>query len=80
MNVKLSKWGNSAAVRLPKPVLEQAKLKPGDDLEISVEGTGRIVLQARTRKYTLDELLAGLTGKNRHGESDWGAPAGKEAW
>ncbi len=32
------------------------------------------------RKYTLNDLLAGITPENRHGEMDWGSPAGGEEW
>jgi antitoxin MazE len=30
------------------------------------------------RAYTLDELLAGVTRSNVHGEVDFGRPVGKE--
>ena len=30
--------------------------------------------------YTLDELLAGVTEENRHGETDMGPRVGKEVW
>lgn len=32
------------------------------------------------RKYTLKELLAKITLQNRHAETDWGPPQGKEFW
>ena len=34
----VSKWGNSLAVRLPAAVVEALGLKPGDEIEIRVEG------------------------------------------
>jgi antitoxin MazE len=37
--VKVSKWGNSLAVRLPRVVAEALKLKEGDDIAITVVGT-----------------------------------------
>jgi antitoxin component of MazEF toxin-antitoxin module len=39
-----------------------------------------LVLRAVRRRYTLDQLVGGITKKNRHGEIDWGRPAGKEVW
>ena len=36
--------------------------------------------QRRKRRYNLDELIAGITPDNRHGEIDWGPPVGNEAW
>lgn len=32
----------------------------------------------RKRKYTLAQLLAGMTKENRHAAIDWGPPVGKE--
>jgi len=32
------------------------------------------------RKYTLAQLLDGVTPQNVHGEVDFGRPVGKEAW
>jgi antitoxin component of MazEF toxin-antitoxin module len=32
------------------------------------------------RKYTLAQLLAGVTPENVHAEVDFGRPVGKEAW
>jgi antitoxin component of MazEF toxin-antitoxin module len=34
MKAQMVKWGNSLAVRIPKPVAEEAKLKEGDPIEI----------------------------------------------
>jgi antitoxin MazE len=31
-------------------------------------------------KYSLAELLAGVTQENLHGEIDWGNAIGKEVW
>ena len=34
--MKVSKWGNSLAVRLPSPVVEALELKEGDEIELHV--------------------------------------------
>jgi antitoxin MazE len=36
--MRVSKWGNSLAVRLPAPVVDALSLKEGDEIEISVAG------------------------------------------
>ena len=42
---------------------------------------GKLVIQpAAEEAPTLDELLAGVTSKNKHEAVDTGAPTGKEAW
>lgn len=73
------KTGNSQAVRIPKSVLERARLLEGDELEIRV-GEGCITIQPLTPKLTLESLVAGITPENRHQELDWGPPVGKEVW
>ena len=37
--MRVSKWGNSLAVRLPAAVVEALKLKEGDRVEIQVAGS-----------------------------------------
>ncbi len=80
MVAKLAKWGNSVAVRLPKAILSQAGLKTGDRLEVSLDQEGNIVIKPPRRKYSLSEMVAGITKKNQHPETDWGGPAGREIW
>lgn len=36
--MQVSKWGNSLAVRLPKPVVDALELKEGDQIEIRIAG------------------------------------------
>ena len=77
--VKVVKWGNSQAVRLPKDVLKLARLREGDELTVRVE-RGRIALEPATPELTLEKLVAGITPRNRHREQDWGGPVGNEIW
>lgn len=37
-----------------------------------------IRVQLRRSRYTLDELVAGITDQNRHPETDWGPDVGRE--
>ena len=40
---------------------------------------GRIVIEPMVKQeYQLNDLLAGITAKNLHGEVDFGNPVGKE--
>ena len=80
MKTQLAKWGNSLAVRIPKPVALAAKLKTGDDLEVDVDGPGRVRIRKRKQKPTLEQLVSRITPENRHSETDWGDPVGKELW
>lgn len=82
MRAKIQKWGNSQGVRVPKTVLEQARIAVGDEVDISVS-KGRIVVRraAPVRgRYALKELLDRIPADYRAEEADWGPPAGREAW
>ena len=77
---QLAKWGHSLAVRLPKDVVENARLREGDRLNLAVAKDGAVVLRPARRRYSLRELVDGITPKNRHKETDWGPPVGRELW
>jgi antitoxin MazE len=72
------KWGNSLAVRIPKPVVEEAKLKEGDSLEVESSAEGRVELRRPTRIPTLAQLVSQITAENRYAETLATAEVGKE--
>jgi antitoxin MazE len=76
----ISKWGNSLAVRIPLAIAKQASLGEGDCVKLALDGEGRIVLRPARRRYELLDLVAQITPKNRHRETDWGRPQGEESW
>jgi antitoxin MazE len=80
MKTQLSKWGNSLALRIPKPVAEAAKLCDGDTLDLDVEGPGAVRVRKPTVKPSLEQLVARITDENRHGEIEWGEAVGNEVW
>jgi len=63
MTVAISKWGNSAALRLPKNLLETLALHVGDKVNLVQKGQTIIIEPC---KPSLDELLAKVTDSNRH--------------
>jgi antitoxin MazE len=79
VRTKVQKWGNSLAVRIPKPFADGAGLKASSEIEISLE-KGEVRLAPVRPRWKLRQLLAGVTKKNRHGEVDSGAGVGREAW
>jgi antitoxin MazE len=57
--MRVSKWGNSLAVRLPDAVVKALKLKSGDEIEIVASGARRFeVGRDRTRERALEKLHA----------------------
>ena len=79
-DTQVAKWGNSLAVRIPQAIAREARLAEGDRLSLDLAGDGSIVLRSRQPKYSLAQLVAGIRPGNRHRETDWGAPQGKESW
>jgi antitoxin MazE len=55
--MRVSKWGNSLAVRLPASVVEALELKEGEEIEIHVLGARSVEIG---RKPGARELLARL--------------------
>jgi antitoxin MazE len=76
----VSKWGNSLAVRIPQSVAKRARLGEGDSLALSLDRHGNITLRLAKPNYKLADLVSKITPKNRHGETHWGPPHGKESW
>ena len=76
----ISKWGNSLAVRIPLAIAKQASLGEGDSVLLTLNRDGGIVVRPSRRKYELSDLVARITPKNRHRETDWGPPQGEESW
>jgi antitoxin MazE len=77
--MRVTRWGNSLAVRIPKTLAEQADIGEGSEVELGV-ADGVLTVRSRRRSYRLQELVDRITAENRHDEVDWGAPEGKEVW
>ncbi len=79
MRTRVQKWGNSLAVRIPKPFAEGAGLQPSSEVEVSLE-EGEVRLSPVRPRWNLRQLLSRVTKKNIHREVDEGPAAGREAW
>ncbi len=79
-DTQVAKWGNSLAVRIPRAIVKDAGLAEGDRLSLDLGADGAIILRSSRRKYSLDELVAGISKKNQHRQTNWGTAQGKESW
>ena len=79
METQVDRWGRSLAIRIPHAFAREVQLDEGATVELTV-AEGRLIITRRPGKYSLDQLVAGITPENRHGETDWGEPVGNEAW
>lgn len=76
MKVRVSRWGNSLAIRLPKAAVEELGLAEGGQVDLSVEeGTARLKPVAPRALPTLKELVAAMEQLGPENEppfEDWG--------
>ena len=63
METSVARWGNSLAVRIPRPIADRLGFREGRAVELSVE-EDRLVVRARDPGPRLEELLAGITAEN----------------
>ena len=71
-------WGNSLAVRVPRPLAEQLGLHRGDEVELQVEGNRLVIVRRHASRTPLAELLAQCRPDNRPETVDFGPPVGRE--
>jgi antitoxin MazE len=80
MKTRIQKWGNSLALRIPKPYAEEANLSEDAAVEVTVRNGKLVVVPIVEPEETLEELVRQITPENRHGETDMGKPVGNELW
>lgn len=80
MQSKVQRWGNSLAVRIPKPFANDVGLREDSSVEISVVDGGLVILPSAAPPLSLRELLADVTDENIHTEISTGPALGNEVW
>jgi len=80
MHVRVQKWGNSLAVRIPNPLAEDPEVREGTVLNLAVSGGKVVATPVQKRKLSLKELLAKVSKKNLHVKVDIGSSVGHEIW
>ena len=80
MKTKIQKWGNSLAIRIPKSFALDINLKQDELVDLSVDENKILITPMGGEKYSLEELLKGVSENNLHGEIDTGSPIVKEIW
>ncbi len=79
IQARIQKWGNSLAIRIPKPFALEVGLEQNSLVAVSIE-EGKLLLEPIKPSYLLEELLAGITQDNLHNEIETGLAIGNEAW
>jgi antitoxin MazE len=77
IQVQIAKWGNSLGLRVPRDIAARVGLTEGARVDVEASDDGRIIISRSRRRFTLDELLAGMTPAREHVLED-DAPRGEE--
>ncbi|MYC97486.1 MAG: AbrB/MazE/SpoVT family DNA-binding domain-containing protein [Caldilineaceae bacterium SB0661_bin_32] len=80
METRVQKWGNSLALRIPKPLANQIGLEVNSPVRMSPRGDELVIVPMPPPRLKLDDLLAQVTEHNLHGETNTGPAAGREEW
>ena len=80
MRVRVQKWGNSLAIRIPKSFAKETKIEQGTVVDLSAVKGELIAKPIKEYEYSLEELLAAVTKENLHAEIDTGDAIGQEVW
>ena len=57
MQVRIAKWGNSLAVRLPKAIADDLGLAEGQSVDVAIE-SGAVRLKPSVARVRLSDLIA----------------------
>jgi antitoxin MazE len=66
--MKVAKWGNSLAIRIPAAVAEVLDLKVGDEIDVRVAGEGSLDLRKKPDAAALLKRLRKYRGRM---PADW---------
>lgn len=80
MRTRIQKWGNSLALRIPKPFAEETRLEEDSAVELTVKNGRLLVVPVVTPGPSLADLVSQITSVNRHGETETGDAVGNEGW
>ena len=80
MSAKIQKWGNSQGLRIPKHLLEAARLSVGDDVEILAVEEEILIKKKPKPKFDLAEMVSRMPRDYQSREESFGKPLGKEEW
>lgn len=76
----IAKWGNSLAVRIPQNLAKEVNITEGSEVDFSVVDGSLVIKHKKRKRYTLSELVDGITPENLHDLIDTGIAVGNEVW
>lgn len=82
MKTEFMKCGNSLVLRIPSGLAREVGASVGKTAEMTIENGALIEVEGnkKRRRYSLEQLLEGITRENYYQEIDCGPSRGNEAW
>lgn len=80
MEIKLQKWGNSDAIRIPSNILKTLGLKTNDIITLEQVEDKIIITKTKNKKIKLAEEFKKYNGKNLAKDFVWDESVGNELW
>jgi antitoxin MazE len=59
MRARVSRWGNSLAIRLPKAAVASLHVREGEPVDLVIQGD-TLMIRAERPRCTLEELVAAM--------------------
>jgi antitoxin MazE len=81
MTAKISKWGNSQGLRMPKDIMDSLHLQVGDNVKITMRD-GKVIIEPMKKdilNYNLNELISKIPTNYKTTE-EFDTTVGKEEW
>jgi antitoxin MazE len=64
MLTRVSRWGNSLAIRLPQAAVKSLQVQQGEQVELIIEGD-RIEIRPARPRYRLEDLVRQIMPENQ---------------
>jgi antitoxin MazE len=64
VRARVSRWGNSLAIRLPQAAVKSLNVHEGEQIELAIKGD-RVELRSARPRYRLEELIGQITPDNQ---------------
>lgn len=81
MTAKISKWGNSQGLRMPKDIMDSLHLQVGDNVNITMLD-GKVIIEPMKKEilnYDLNALISKIP-TNYKASEEFDTTIGKEEW
>jgi len=77
---RIQKWGNSLAIRIPKPLAVQVGFKNQTPVTIEVSDGSIVISPQSEATMQLSQMVDNINQQNIHREIDFGTKQGRESW